>query len=428
MKKRYYTFLAVLVSWLAFTACLKEDVNPAEGTPNSFASVLVVRALYKNADVRLEPRAITGAYKMGGVVISDPSGGNFTKGHLVIQNTHRGLTRGLTLALGEAHDELYQPGDSVVVDLTGGTLTRVKGMLQITGLTPASIVKVAEGQALSPKSVAIGDLNANFANYESTLVQVNADLSPLPVPGDTYSGDKHLDDGSGNTIILHTEATAAFAGRRVPASATFIGIPTLEGGSAGAEGVKQLRMRRQADVLNASGPIYPGFPESFETPDVAVKSSYNMNTAEVPNNNLNLKTGNWKLQQAILGNTAGRDRYNLPGLQAIRMQQNLTTPAYVQMNFDLPSGASKVTLWYGTYYTDASSSWQLEYSTDQGATWTKTGDTVTDAGQEARVATFLMDIQVPVRFRVHKLGLGATRVPTVYNGRLSIEDIAIYSN
>jgi hypothetical protein len=42
-------------------------------------------------------------------------------------------------------------------------------------------------------------------------------------------------------------------------------------------------------------------------------------------------------------------------------------------------------------------------------------------------ATFEMNITGPVRFRINKLGLGASS-PTVFNGRLGLDDIAIYKN
>jgi hypothetical protein len=141
-----------------------------------------------------------------------------------------------------------------------------------------------------------------------------------------------------------------------------------------------------------------------------------------------LKTGNWLLDQAILANTSGRDRFNPTGLQCIRMQQNLAVPGYVQMNFNVPNGASKVSLLYGAYYNDASSSFALEYSKDNGLTWVQTGNVISDASAVAKTATFLMDITGPVRFRVKKLGLGTTNNTTINNGRLSIEDFAIYAN
>ena len=145
-------------------------------------------------------------------------------------------------------------------------------------------------------------------------------------------------------------------------------------------------------------------------------------------NNINLKTGGWKLYYAILGTTGGRDRFNPTGKQCIRMQQQLDFDAYVQMNFDLPNGASKVTFSYGAYYTDAGSTLKLDYSQDGGVTWQQTGDQVTDASDESKVAIFLMDIKGAVRFRINKLGLGPTNGTNIFNGRLCIEDFAVFSN
>jgi hypothetical protein len=46
----------------------------------------------------------------------------------------------------------------------------------------------------------------------------------------------------------------------------------------------------------------------------------------------------------------------------------------------------------------------------------------------AKLATFSMDIDGPVRFRIHKLGLGPSSGTTVKNGRLGIDDFAVYQN
>ena len=148
-------------------------------------------------------------------------------------------------------------------------------------------------------------------------------------------------------------------------------------------------------------------------------------------NNVGLPTGEWHLYQAIFGSTAGRDRI-VSGLNAIRLQQNRSDDEYVQMNFDVPDGASKVTFWYGAYYNDQSSTFKLEYSTDHGATWQQVGEQISDAHTFAqdmnpKQAIFLMNIPGPVRFRVNKLGLGTSN-NTVSNGRLGIDDIAIYKS
>ena len=41
---------------------------------------------------------------------------------------------------------------------------------------------------------------------------------------------------------------------------------------------------------------------------------------------------------------------------------------------------------------------------------------------------FLMDIKGPVRFRIKKLGLGASSPPNVFNGRLGMDDFAVYKS
>lgn len=135
-------------------------------------------------------------------------------------------------------------------------------------------------------------------------------------------------------------------------------------------------------------------------------------------------TGTWYLLQAILANTVLSDKINPPGKQNIRMQQNLTTSGYVQMNFDVPNGASKVTVFYGKYATDARSTFRLESSINGGTTWIAVGANITDMPDKGnKQASWAVNFAGPVRFRINKIGTGTSN-----NGRLSIEDFAIYRN
>jgi hypothetical protein len=426
MKNHFLASLLFLA--LATTSCLKDNPDNAAGAPSPNVALDELRRLYQGSSVVLEPGQLSGAHQVVGLVISNMAGGNVPggAGTIVVQNKRRGVVRGIIIPITGGTAPTLAVGDSVVVDIKGATLARSAGALRLEGITPDRVRRVSSGNAVLARDVTIGALLADVNAYDGTLVRLTgASITPLPVSGDTYAGDKTLADGASNKLTLHTETAAAFATRRVPASATFVGIAVgaLDASQAPAP---QLWLRTAADAVDPSGPIYPGFPESFEAVPQATKGSYDMNTTTVPDNTVQFGTGRWKLYQAILGNTSGRDRYT--GTQGIRMQQGLTVPAVVEMKFDLPNGATKVTLLYGAYYTDAASSWKLEYSQDQGATWTQSGAVISDAGNWQRTTTFLLNISGPVRFRINKLGLGPSNPPTVLNGRLGLDDIAIYEN
>lgn len=173
-------------------------------------------------------------------------------------------------------------------------------------------------------------------------------------------------------------------------------------------------------VFAQKGKVYANFPEKFETPDEAVKKKYKAAVVE-------LKSGSWTFDQAIFGGTADRDLFK--GKQAVRMQQNLDVNALLQMDFDLPNGASKVSFVYGSYYKDVPCTFILEYSIDQGKNWTRADQVITDVSDELSNATFKLDIKGNVRFRVNKIGLGSSeKEPSIKNGRLNIDDFAVYQN
>ncbi|MBO9633992.1 MAG: hypothetical protein J7578_12830, partial [Chitinophagaceae bacterium] len=356
------------------------------------------------------------------VVVSDAAAKNSAPGTFVLQNVMEtpndfgDLVRGIVIDMGAAAAVPYMPGDSLVVNIDGAKLEKVNGRLSITGIQAGKITKAGSNAAVIVRSVTLAMIANDFEAYESTVVSVHANVKDHAA-GVNYSGQHPLFDNSGVEMTLQTKPEADFASEEVAVNANFTGIVTNEGDKKG------IALRSAADIKYKSGALYSGFPESFEFPDFSVKSSYNMTAT---NNDVDLSTGNWKLLQAILGNTIIRDKFNFPGKQCVRMQQNLSTDGLVQMNFDLTEGASKVTLFYGKYYTDPASTFKLEYSTNGGTSWTQAGADVKDMPVEgSKQATFEVNIAGNVRFRVRKMGLG-TSTATKPNGRLCIEDIAIY--
>lgn len=417
MNKYIFQFFSCWLLLTGLAGCKKHDA--ALGDPSPVIAIEDLRAIYQGTAVSLNTGNLAGAHQIIGIVVSDVQSGNMPAGTVAMQNNRRNKTRGILLAVENA--AALKTGDSIVVDLNGTTLTKVNGSLQVTGLNAASVNKVSSGNARNPITVTTALFKAKPDDYEGCLVRIfSGSITPVPVAGELYAGDKSLAD-NGGTMVLHTEKSASFAGKGLPASATFTGIPLLYQLNGKGDAVPSLWPRNILDMLDASGPVYKGFPETFEFPNQSLKASY---AAAV----VGLKTGNWLLDQAILANTSGRDRFNPAGLQCIRMQQNLAVPAYVQMNFNVPDGASKVSFLYGAYYNDATSSFVLEYSKDDGLTWLQTGKVINNASAVAKTATFPMDITGPVRFRVKKLGLGTTNNTSINNGRLSIEDFAIYAN
>lgn len=427
--------LVGVLSATILTGCLKEDENFSIGISNPETSIYTLRNLHKGSDVILTAEQLSDAKYIKGVIISNSNEKNIPQNYAVIQSTWRNQTRGILLDLESITSSNstnkvasnrsinssgfpYNFGDSVTISLENLTLSKHDGLLILKGLNTANIEIINKNNQVLSKPVSISALVNNFSDYESTYVDITADLETEPANATPLKGSKLLTEGD-SKLSLFTSEDAIFANKPVAPSATFVGIPFIQNGEI------QLRLQSYAGMTYPSGRIYTGWPETFESPE-GPKGSYNMSDIQ---NNMGFHTGQWHLFQSIIGDTQGRDRI-VSGTKAIRFQQNLAVPAYLQMNFDVPNGASKVTLWYGAYYTDRSSSFILEYSQDQGITWAKLGETISDAHKtseslNAKQAIYLMNIQGPVRFRVTKLGLG-TSSNTVENGRLGIDDISVF--
>jgi hypothetical protein len=139
--------------------------------------------------------------------------------------------------------------------------------------------------------------------------------------------------------------------------------------------------------------------EQFET---GSKGSYGIA-------NVTLTSGSWSFDDALIGSLSG-DKKNGERSARIINTGNIT------MNFNLTSGVGAVTVNHASYGSDAASTWRLEASADDGATWTAyTSDDVTTTATLSPV-TFTLNRSGAVRLRIVKLTGGSNR--------LNIDDIS----
>lgn len=243
MKRLFYIFsMAGIIA--AVGSCNKETYeNYPGGEPYEVVSILDVRPLYKGTDVTLTKDKLYGGTKLGAVVISDHTAGNLPKGLLIVQDSRRLSTlRGIAIELASAGN--YKPGDSVVVEISNGTLTRKNGILTITGLTDGNIRAAGKG-VVNITAVTTAQLKAKPDDYESSLCLLNkSSFNPAPQPGDVISGSKKINDGFGD-LVLYTDPAVSYANNAPYGLAAYVGIPLPT-----AEGVLQFRTREADDIVN----------------------------------------------------------------------------------------------------------------------------------------------------------------------------------
>jgi hypothetical protein len=250
------SFLLLSIAFI-WSGCEKEQ-NYQGGDVGPYIPLFDLRNLHKGSDVTLTKDNMFGSDNITGVVISDHSGKNLPAGLLILQDKRRlGLLRGIAVDLGTAAAD-YVPGDSVKIAIAGGVLKRVDGMLEITGIAPTAVEKVASGIKIPPYRVASSSILAKPNDYESVLVAiVKAGFSVAAKPTDTYAGDKSINDGFGN-FALHTEAGATFAGSTgLNFNANYYGIIINKMDADG-----KLKPRHQIRTLNDVKPL-------SSTPDIA---------------------------------------------------------------------------------------------------------------------------------------------------------------
>lgn len=254
MMKKLILNTSLLFSALFMLAGCDKMGNFPGAEVNPHIAIYDLRSFYKGADYPLNKESMLGSIGVTGVVVSDHTGKNMTQGLLMVQNKWRlNELRGIAINIG-ADAANYVPGDSVTVNLVGGVMKRVDGLLQVTGIQSSAVTKVASGKSIPVNRVPSSYILANPDKYESTeVVIVKGGFDPIPAPTDTYSGDKLVNDGFGN-FTLHTEANATFAGTPLPGMANFFGVVEYTKTNDGKY-MPHLRIRRPEDITVLSSTI-----------------------------------------------------------------------------------------------------------------------------------------------------------------------------
>ena len=211
------------------TRCDGTEPPPTNGVLTSIKSI---RALYTGSNTKL------GAYKIGGVVISDAANKNVSSGSVILQDGDRGISVyfGGTVS--------YNVGDSIVLDISGDSLLSYRGSLEIKtayGTTPPA--SVATGKVVAPTVLTLSQLNSSLSDIEFTVVKIK---SATASGASSFAGNQKLTDAT-DDITLYTSSSASFASTSLPS-----GAKDWTGYGSFYNTTKQFQIRNTGDIADAT--------------------------------------------------------------------------------------------------------------------------------------------------------------------------------
>jgi DNA/RNA endonuclease YhcR with UshA esterase domain len=177
-----------------------------------------------------------GSVSIHGTVISDVANGNVATGNVVIQDGERGI---VVYFGGAGSTPVLSVGDSVLIDVSGDSLTTYRNSMELKVLGGSAVQLVGSGRTVISRTMTTAEIVAKYSEVEWTLVRVQ---NATVMGGGTYAGSRTLTDATG-TITLYTGPGSGFVGTAVPLSAkAFTGIANKFNTTL------QLQMRNLADV------------------------------------------------------------------------------------------------------------------------------------------------------------------------------------
>ena len=123
--------------------------------------------------------------------------------------------------------------------------------------------------------------------------------------------------------------------------------------------------------------------------------------------------GDWYFDDALIGSLKDDRKTDS---QSARLRNS----GSLSMQFDLIEGAKSISVDYGKFGKDKTSTFEMYYSTDAGASWTKTGSTISVTKASLSTAIFNLNVTGDVRFEIRKTDASSNR--------LNIDNILVEAN
>lgn len=178
--------------------------------------------------------------KIRGIVISDASNGNISAGNVILQGGNN--DKGIILYFGGNPN--FNVGDSLEVNITGATIKDYRGKLELENVSASRTTRLAAGRTITPRTVTISEISANFDKYESTLVRIaNVTWETGYTTVNGNRGNLSVSDATG-TLLHYTANNASFRDAVLPPSPATAIIGFIERFNT----TIQLRMRNANDI------------------------------------------------------------------------------------------------------------------------------------------------------------------------------------
>ncbi|MGI4022430.1 MAG: DNA/RNA non-specific endonuclease [Janthinobacterium lividum] len=139
----------------------------------------------------------------------------------------------------------------------------------------------------------------------------------------------------------------------------------------------------------------PVIPTPVPQPYSLVEDFESGTKAAYATGNVQLTTGEWTFNDALIGNMAA-DVKN--GAKSVRLRTG-----YIGTNFDI-SGLTTLVVKHAKYGNDAASTWQLLISTDGGKTYNQLGTDIKETSTTLVTDSFKVTTTGKVRFQIKKVG------------------------
>ncbi|MCT4581191.1 MAG: DUF5689 domain-containing protein [Flavobacteriales bacterium] len=209
--KRLSILLAAAGLMFGFASCEKEyDTPPIPEIPvGTIKTIAEVRAMYSGVD-----SVFTDDLTIRAVVTTDETTGNFYK-ETYIQDATGGIKLRFTSSSS------LSIGDSIRVQLNGGTLTEYNGMLSVDNLDPdESNVILQNNVTVTPVVTTLAQVTGALQGQFIQLDNVEFSDSDLGTswadPVNQFSVNHNLTDCDGNVVLVRTSGYANFAGDIIP--------------------------------------------------------------------------------------------------------------------------------------------------------------------------------------------------------------------